>query len=655
MTQPESTSAAPLSPLQPLQPLQPLLYTADRFSPRRRKTLKVRVGNRWIGGDEPILVQSMTTTNTKDIDATVFQTLELAKAGCELVRITTPTQKDSECLQEIMRKVRAAGCDVPVSADIHFQPRAAMEAVKWVEKVRINPGNFVDSKSAVMREYDDGSFSSGVQKVYDAFAPLVRTAKDRGVCLRIGTNHGSLSDRIMWKYGDTIEGMVESALEYLRVCEAENFDQIVFSMKSSNPRVVVEAYRLLAARLDQEHKPYPFHVGVTEAGDGEDGRLKSSVGIGALLLDGLGDTIRVSLTEDPVHEIPVAKSLVRLCDLSRLGAIPACRKRSTSTTSTAATCPCAATWAIWPWAAGRRSPWAPPDPAAESIPKGERRIEWSGTYDSHATRADMPTVWEPRTVDFAIATRHQLVALTSSRLLSGLSDLPGNLEIQVEDPAHLDRIPADVLNLPHVFWSCTPPDAEASVLGGASSAGGNPVARYRHLAAWLALKGRPDPIILRGKSDGTPEGNMMLAARFGSLLIDGIGDMLHVEGPAGPKACMHLGYDILQAAGVRRTKPEYVACPSCGRTLFDLQTTTQKIRATHGPSQEHLHRHHGLHRQRPGRNGGRGLRLRGRRAQQGESLRGPGRASRRTSPRRRLPEALVSLIKEHGRWSEPEA
>ena len=290
----------------------------DRFAPVRRRTLRVRVGNRWIGGDEPILVQSMTTTNTKDIDATVFQTLELAKAGCELVRITAPTQKDAECLQEIVAKVRAAGCDVPISADIHFQPRAAMEAVKWVEKVRVNPGNFVDSKSPTPREYDDSSFATGVQKVYDAFSPLVRIAKDRGVCLRIGTNHGSLSDRIMWKYGDTIEGMVESALEYVRVCEAENFDQIVFSMKSSNPRVVVQAYRMLAMRLDNEHKPYPFHVGVTEAGDGEDGRLKSSVGIGALLLDGIGDTIRVSLTEDPVHEIPVAKALVKLCDLATL-------------------------------------------------------------------------------------------------------------------------------------------------------------------------------------------------------------------------------------------------------------------------------------------------------------------------------------------------
>jgi (E)-4-hydroxy-3-methylbut-2-enyl-diphosphate synthase len=623
----------------------PLQYTADRFSPVRRKTLKVRVGNRWIGGDEPILVQSMTTTNTKDVDATVFQTLELARAGCELVRITTPTQKDSECLEEIMRKVRAAGCDVPVSADIHFQPRAAMEAVKWVEKVRINPGNFVDSKSATPRDYDDNTFAAGVQKVYDAFVPLVRAAKDRGVCLRIGTNHGSLSDRIMWKYGDTVEGMVESALEYLRVCEAENFDQIVFSMKSSNPRVVVHAYRLLAARLDKEHKPYPFHVGVTEAGDGEDGRLKSSVGIGALLLDGLGDTIRVSLTEDPVHEIPVAKALVKLCDTAKLDATPGLPESMDFYSFARREVPLLHLGGL---ALGGREKIAvgTADPASESIPKGERRIEWSGTHDSHATRADMPTVWEPRTVEFAIATKHQLVSLTSSRLLAGISDLPGNLEIQVEDPAHLDRLPADVLGLPHLFWSCAPPQV--------GDTAANPVGRYRHLAAWLALKGRTDPIILRGKSDGAPEGNMLLASRFGSLLVDGIGDLLHVEGPAGPKACMHLGYDILQAAGVRRTKPEYVACPSCGRTLFDLQATTQKIRQRTA----HL----------------KNISI----AIMGCIVNGPGEMAdadfgyvggapskvnlyvgrdvvKKNIPEEEAPEALVNLIKEHGRWSEPGA
>jgi (E)-4-hydroxy-3-methylbut-2-enyl-diphosphate synthase len=226
-------------------------YMVDRFAPTRRKTIPVIVGNRVIGGDAPVLVQSMTTTLTKDVDATVFQTLELWRAGCELVRITAPTQKDAEVLRDIVQKVRAAGCDVPISADIHFQPRAAAEAVKWVEKVRVNPGNFVDSKAATPREYDDASFESGRQRVYESFAPLVRAAKARGVALRIGTNHGSLSDRMMWRFGDSVEGMVESALEYLEVCEDEGFDQVVFSMKSSNPRVAIQAYRLLAMRLDR--------------------------------------------------------------------------------------------------------------------------------------------------------------------------------------------------------------------------------------------------------------------------------------------------------------------------------------------------------------------------------------------------------------------
>ena len=613
-------------------------YMADRFAPARRRTLKVRVGNRYVGGDAPILVQSMTTTNTKDVDATVFQTLELARAGCELVRITAPTQKDAECLKDIVAKVRAAGCDVPISADIHFQPRAAMEAVKWVEKVRVNPGNFVDSKSPTPRDYDDTSFASGQQKVYDAFAPLVRIAKDRGVCLRIGTNHGSLSDRIMWKYGDTIEGMVESALEYLRVCEAESFDQIVFSMKSSNPRVVVQAYRLLAARLDREHKPYPFHVGVTEAGDGEDGRLKSSVGIGALLLDGVGDTIRVSLTEDPVHEIPVAKALVKLCDLTGLERIPALPEALDYYAFHRREVPVAHLGSL---AVGGREKIAvgTVDPGSETLPKGERRIEWIGTPDNHAVRADLPAVWEPRAVEFAIPPRHSMAALPSGALVKGLSDLPSHLEIQVEDPSDLDLLPADVFKLPTLFWSCAP-------------GGSNPVARYRHLAAWLAAKGRPDPIILRGESDGTPEGNMLLAARFGSLLVDGIGDLARVDGKLGPRTCMHLGYDILQAAGVRRTKPEYVACPSCGRTLFDLQTTTQKIRARTA----HL----------------KNISI----AIMGCIVNGPGEMAdadfgyvggapskvnlyvgrdcvKKNIPEEEAPEALVSLIKEHGRWSEP--
>ena len=291
-------------------------YVADRFNAVRRETVQVRVGGALIGGNAPILVQSMTTTKPKDVERTVAETLALAKVGCGLVRITAPTFADAAALEEVMKQVRAAGCTVPVSADIHFQPKAAFEALKWVEKVRINPGNFVDTGILTLDQQTDKSFDEGKEKVAEAFTPFVQEAKRLGRAIRIGVNHGSLSARMIYRYGDTVEGMVESAMEYLAVCEAEHFDQVVLSLKSSNPRVAIAAYRMLAARIKQEgFKPYPFHVGVTEAGAGADGRLKSAAGIGALLLDGLADTIRVSLTEDPVAEVPVAQELIKACAL----------------------------------------------------------------------------------------------------------------------------------------------------------------------------------------------------------------------------------------------------------------------------------------------------------------------------------------------------
>jgi (E)-4-hydroxy-3-methylbut-2-enyl-diphosphate synthase len=262
----------------------------------RRNTIAVKVGKAIVGGGAPVLVQSMTTTSPKDIDGSVKQIIDLANAGCELVRITVPTIADAEKLKEIMEKVRSAGIEIPISADIHYQPKAAFEALKWVDKVRVNPGNFAK----------------------EDFAPFVREAKKMGKAIRIGVNHGSLSAKILEKYGNTPLGMVESALEFLSVCEAEDFDQIIFSLKASHPKSMVEANRLMVERLQSgRHKPYPFHLGVTEAGEGEDGRIKSAVGIGALLIDGIGDTIRVSLTEDPVNEIPVAFALLQAAGLRK--------------------------------------------------------------------------------------------------------------------------------------------------------------------------------------------------------------------------------------------------------------------------------------------------------------------------------------------------
>jgi (E)-4-hydroxy-3-methylbut-2-enyl-diphosphate synthase len=283
-----------------------LAFPGNPFAPRRRRTREVRVGDVGIGAAHPIRVQSMTTTDTQDVSGTVAQAERMIAAGCEIVRITAPSLRDAEALREIRAELTRRGARAPLVADIHFTPNAALEATKWVEKIRINPGNFADKKKFEIREYDDAQWRDEQARVAERFRPLVRRCKELGRAMRIGTNHGSLSDRILNRYGDTAQGMVESALEFVAVCEAENFFDVVFSMKASNPQVAIQAYRMLAARLAEREMAgdgpgdYPFHVGVTEAGDGEDGRIKSAIGIGSLLEDGLGDTIRVSLTEDPV-------------------------------------------------------------------------------------------------------------------------------------------------------------------------------------------------------------------------------------------------------------------------------------------------------------------------------------------------------------------
>src|SRR6187401_1811599 len=289
-------------------------YCASPYSYQRRLSREVRVGPVGLGGANPIRVQSMITCDTMDTAASIRQTIELANVGCEIVRITAPTVKDSRNLEHIVKGLRERGCNVPIVADIHFKPEAAMEAAKWVDKVRINPGNYADSKKFKIIEYSDEQYAAELTRIRERFSPLVQLCKERGIAMRIGTNHGSLSDRILNRYGDTPLGMVESALEFARIARDLDYHAFVFSMKSSNPKVMINAYRLLAARLAEEGDDwnYPIHLGVTEAGEGEDARIKSAIGIGSLLHDGIGDTIRVSLTEDSVHEIPVARALVSL-------------------------------------------------------------------------------------------------------------------------------------------------------------------------------------------------------------------------------------------------------------------------------------------------------------------------------------------------------
>ncbi|MGA0846720.1 MAG: (E)-4-hydroxy-3-methylbut-2-enyl-diphosphate synthase, partial [Luteolibacter sp.] len=296
-----------------MQTSPPLPYCPDLLRYARRPTREVMVGNVGIGSSQPVRVQSMITADTRDTAACVREVLELADAGCEIVRITAQTRVYAANLEHIAAGVRAAGCQVPLVADIHFKPDAALEAAKWVEKIRVNPGNYADKKKFEIREYSDAQYEAELERIRAEFSPLVQLCQQLGRAMRIGTNHGSLSDRIMNRYGDTPLGMVESALEFARIAREHGYHNFVFSMKASNPKVMIEAYRLLVARLDAEGPDwnYPIHLGVTEAGDGEDGRIKSAIGIGSLLADGIGDTVRVSLTEDAVHEIPVAQALVR--------------------------------------------------------------------------------------------------------------------------------------------------------------------------------------------------------------------------------------------------------------------------------------------------------------------------------------------------------
>src|SRR6476469_1489088 len=286
-------------------------YLQNPYAYCRRKTREVMVGNVGVGGDNPIRIQSMTTTQTKDVEATLAQTLRLVEAGCEIVRITTPTSQDARSLGEVKSRLLALGIDVPLVADIHFSPNAAMEAALYADKVRINPGNFADEKRWTVREYTDAEYNAELKRIEEKFKPVVLRCQERGISMRIGTNHGSLSDRIMNRFGDTPEGMVESAIEFAAICRKYDYHDLIFSMKASNPKVMIAAYRLLVSRLDALGWDYPLHLGVTEAGNAEDGRIKSAIGIGSLLEDGIGDTIRVSLTEDPEFEIPVAFELVK--------------------------------------------------------------------------------------------------------------------------------------------------------------------------------------------------------------------------------------------------------------------------------------------------------------------------------------------------------
>ncbi len=586
-------------------------YSHSAFSYRRRKTREVIVGDPSrggvvIGGSHPVVMQSMITCDTMDTAECVNQTLDLVAVDCQIVRITAPTVKDAANLQNIVADLRSRSCRVPIVADIHFKPDAAMEAAKWVEVIRINPGNYADSKKFAIKEYTEDQYAEELTRIEEKFVPLVTRCKELGRAMRIGTNHGSLSDRIMNRFGDSPMGMVESALEFARIARKHDFHNFKFSMKSSNPKVMIECYRLLVSRLEQEGPDwnYPLHLGVTEAGEGEDGRIKSAIGIGSLLCDGLGDTIRVSLTEDSPREIEVCRDLLAQIPVLSNSAPDICNLETP----------------FDPFNFERR-------PTPEIPFSGDIKCGAEQTVRVAVTRA----AWEVVVPKISPRTDVRPEAIYEAlRIL----EVDPRAEFTVEAEKTLVTV-ADGIPLPAIT-------------------------AFRLLAARLKKMGRNNPILLKDLINFDPaplEPKVALlraSVVIGTLLADGIGDAILVRGESGAGLSLRLAYNILQAAGCRSFKTDYVACPSCGRTLFNLQTVTARIKAR----TEHL----------------KGVKI----AIMGCIVNGPGEMADahfgyvggapgkinlyvgKTPIKFNIAESeaverLVDLIKEHGKWAEPEA
>jgi (E)-4-hydroxy-3-methylbut-2-enyl-diphosphate synthase len=549
-------------------------YCSNPLQYHRRATREVKVGNVGIGGNNPIRVQSMITCDTMDTEASIQQTVELADAGCEIVRITAPTVKDARNLEHIVKGLRERGCDVPIVADIHFKPDAAMEAGKWVEKVRINPGNYADSKKFAIREYTDEQYEAELNRIRERFSPLVELCKTRGIAMRIGTNHGSLSDRILNRYGDTPLGMVESALEFARIARDLDYHDFVFSMKASNPKVMVAAYRLLVARLNELGPDwnYPLHLGVTEAGEGEDARIKSSIGIGSLLADGIGDTIRVSLTEDSPHEIPVAKALVeniartsgsQLSTLNyQLSFDPfSYQRRTTETISVAGI-----------GDPGQRVQLG----GAELI----RVVVRQANFEKIAHKIDRMGDYKPEIVYedaniIAIDPRDdEAVAKLNAQQDAQFVTVTDEIDFPV---IAAFRLLAAKLQARHpILLKDVLKNDEARMTNDERSPNDR-MMEERGTPARVSDFVIPSSLDIRHSS--FLQTLLTASTNIGSLLCDGIGDAILVQAEEAPGQALRLSYNILQAAGSRIFKTDYVACPSCGRTLFNLQTTTAKIKA----------------------------------------------------------------------------
>ncbi|WP_395767894.1 (E)-4-hydroxy-3-methylbut-2-enyl-diphosphate synthase [Aquirufa sp.] len=643
-------------------------YAPSLWSYQRRETIPVQIGDLYMGSDFPIRIQSMTTVDTMDTQGSIEQSIRMIDAGCELVRITAPSVKEAQNLENIRQGLRARGYNTPLVADIHFTPNAAELAARIVEKVRINPGNYADKKRFETIDYTDSSYQAELDRIRDKFLPLVKICKEYGTAMRIGTNHGSLSDRILSRYGDTPLGMVESALEFLRICEDEKYSNIVLSMKSSNTQVMVEAYRLLSKKLaDGGFKAYPMHLGVTEAGEGEDGRIKSAVGIGTLLEDGLGDTIRVSLTEDPEFEIPVAQELMRRYQFRATHSTPidpihvekplispinpfAYERRQTKELanfgghqvprviadfSQMTRIQMEDLKSIGHFYLPEPDKWAMNDLGADYIYTGKHGIDFMLPNGlKQIVNADH---WDGHSHVFPFFTLEQWISTKSRH--------PELNFILVDAEAD-----AGDLSTLHVS------DISKAVLVIQSSNAHQMAALRRCFFELLKLKVQV-PVVIKLAYSNVDENQLQLFAPTdaGGLLIDGFGDgiMLSMPYMQDKNALLNAtAFGILQASRVRISKTEYISCPSCGRTLFDLQETTAKIRQV----TDHL----------------KGIKI----GIMGCIVNGPGEMAdadygyvgigkdkialykgqevvKKSVPADSAVDELISLIKEHGDWREP--
>ena len=604
-------------------------YTESLTQYRRLKTREVKVGDLLLGNFHPIRVQTMTTTNTMDTAATVAQTIRCIEAGAELVRITAPSKNEAENLLNIKNELRKKGYTTPLVADIHFTPNAAEIAARIVEKVRVNPGNYVDKKKFELIEYSDADYLEEIERIHDRFTPLVKICKEYGTAMRIGTNHGSLSDRIMSRYGDTPMGMVESAMEFLRIARGENYHQVVLSMKSSNPQVMVQAYRLLIKTMfDEFGECYPLHLGVTEAGDGEDGRIKSAVGIGALLEDGLGDTIRVSLTEDPELEVPVCMDIVKRYETKN-------RKGAGNSSIISSTNDIKLPYS--PFEYKRRETFSVDNMGENKVPVVIADLSKIETITPQHLQS-VGYTYNEKTDKWNIGDAAADFIFTGHQVLN--FSLPGTLKVivypaqwmEINDKEekiysnkcfpiyqdsgfvqadkkdnHLNFVMIDCFNDETAINDFTYLDKLANdptVVLCLSSTNKNAMQSVRRMYIELMDRGIKNPVINIVDSNwhNADEHLIHYAIESGALLLDGFGDGVcfgmssesynqqtagltnasgrnYISNQSAEEFINNTAFSVLQATRSRISKTDYISCPSCGRTLFDLQETTAKIRA----------------------------------------------------------------------------